>query len=375
MKYLFLDCEFASSKGRSEKICEFGYVMTDESFNVIFKGNFIINPDIQDNEWDWWALKNILTRSKAVYKNKYTFPTFYGRIATMIKEADYVIGHTLSSDVHALNCEFKRYSLPSIDFDFYDIANMSKEISDSKDKLSVEDMVEVLKIEGDSSIHDAGADAFNTMLVLKAILKKTNLTLGELLEKYPNSKDRTENFEINSMVKAREVNVKRREEMMKGDYSDGTNIIGPLRRFSNKKTFLRFLDNVTKTSPGNGKFEGKKISIGINYESEHFKEMMNLVQIITNEGGEYVLKGSLSDIFVTYQQILEDGSVRDCNREKYVDIAISEGKPILKITFDEFLKIIGLTNEELEALPLPSIECMFKKDSIIKDKKFLKKYK
>ena len=101
--------------------------------------------------------------------------------------------------------------------------------------------------------------------------------------------------------------------------------------------------------------------------------MMNLVQIIKNEGGEYILKGSEGDIFVTYASFHEDGTPWVCNREKYVDIALSEGKTIQKISFDDFLRILGMTNEELEALPLPSIDCLFREDAIIKDKK--SKYK
>ena len=42
---------------------------------------------------------------------------------------------------------------------------------------------------------------------------------------------------------------------------------------------------------------------------------------------------------------------------------------IQKITFEEFLKILGMTNEELESLPLPPIDCLFREDAIIKSKK------
>lgn len=160
--------------------------------------------------------------------------------------------------------------------------------------------------------------------------------------------------------------------MLKGDYSDGSNDMLSMRRRCNKKTFVQFLDNVEVTKPGSGKCEGKKISISINYECKHFKEMMNLVQMIKNEGGEYVLKGSEADIFVTFASYHEDGTPWVCNREKYVDIAISEGKQVQKLSFEEFLSMLGITNEELENMPLPSIECIFKKDAITKDKKFKK---
>lgn len=88
-----------------------------------------------------------------------------------------------------------------------------------------------------------------------------------------------------------------------------------------------------------------------------------------NEGGEYVLKGSEADIFVTYASFHEDGTPWLCNREKYVDIALAEGKQIQKMTFDEFLSMLGMTNEELESLPLPPIDCLFREGVVIKDKK------
>ena len=44
MKYLFFDLEFASSKGDREHICEFGFVVTNEQFDILDRGNFIINP-------------------------------------------------------------------------------------------------------------------------------------------------------------------------------------------------------------------------------------------------------------------------------------------------------------------------------------------
>ena len=43
MKYLFFDLEYATSKGGNIKICEFGYVVTDENFQILDRDNFIIN--------------------------------------------------------------------------------------------------------------------------------------------------------------------------------------------------------------------------------------------------------------------------------------------------------------------------------------------
>lgn len=69
MRILFFDLEYASCKNGC-KICEFGYVITNEKFEIIERNNLIINPYISNDEWDWWALKHILTRTKKEYENK-----------------------------------------------------------------------------------------------------------------------------------------------------------------------------------------------------------------------------------------------------------------------------------------------------------------
>ena len=370
MKYLFFDCEFASCKDGQEKICEFGYVMVDENFKVLYKGNIIINPNIKAEDWDWYALKKILTRKKEQYENMLLFLAYHKKIVALIQNADYILGHTIVADVHALNCELQRYNLPSIDFDFYDIKEMYKVYNNTKKVASVENILSELGIKGDENKHDAEADAFNTMLELKVILEKLGFKLEEMIEACPGAKDRTEKFIIYSRAKAAQAVAERKKAMLGGHYSDGSNEMISMRRNSNKKTFLQFLDNVQITRSGSNKLKGKKISISINYECRHFKETMNLVQIIKNEGGEYVLKASEADIFVSYAAFQEDGTPKLCNREKYVDIALSEGKKIEKIAFDEFLSILGMINEELEKMPLPPIDCLFREGAIIKDKKF-----
>ena len=44
MKYLFFDIECANCFDGKGKICEFGYVQTDENFSIIEKESFKINP-------------------------------------------------------------------------------------------------------------------------------------------------------------------------------------------------------------------------------------------------------------------------------------------------------------------------------------------
>lgn len=369
MKYLIFDCEFANCYEGKEKICEFGYVVVDEKFNIIYKGNIIINPNIDRKSWDKYALKNILTRTVEEYESKLTFPAYYKKIAALVNNSDYILGHSIDCDVHAVNCELERYKLPCLDFKFYDIKEMYKVYVNSNKNVSVQNMLRELQIVSNEKEHDAGADALNTMLELSVILKNVGFSLEEMIEMCPQAKDETKDLKIESRLRADQNKFERKRNLLSGDYSDGTNDMFLMGRKRNKKIFYQFLDNVQETDFGNGKLKNKKVTISLNYECCHFREMMNIVQLVKNNGGEYVLKASNADMFVTYQSFKDDGSLWFCTREGYVDKAIEEGKMIQKISFNDFLYLLGITEQELENLPLPSLDCLFRKGAIIKDNK------
>ena len=146
MKYLFLDTEVATSKG-SKKICEFGYVITNESFDILERNNFIINPNIKRSDWDWYVVKNILSRKVREYEDNLEFDKYYLQIDSLINSVDYVFGHSINGDVMALNDECIRYNLPSINFDFYDIKEIFKENSGDKRDVYGLDILKELEIE------------------------------------------------------------------------------------------------------------------------------------------------------------------------------------------------------------------------------------
>ena len=55
MKYLFFDIETITAKTINNRIVSFGYVLTDENFNEIFKEDIFINPQEEtktDNNWE-----------------------------------------------------------------------------------------------------------------------------------------------------------------------------------------------------------------------------------------------------------------------------------------------------------------------------------
>ena len=363
MKFLFFDLEYATSKGGNKKICEFGYVVTDENFHILDRDNFIINPNIMREEWDWRVVRTILTRRISEYEENPEFDYYYHDIVKIINEADYVFGHSLNGDAKALNCDCQRYGLPSIDFKFYDIKEFYKQYTSSKKDTSVINILNDLEIKGEDGVHDAEVDAVNTMYEFKTMLQRLEMTAQELIDICPSVVDYNENFVVQSLEIDRMIKEENMEKLLTGA---GSNL---MKRHSRRsRMFLQFLENVLPTIEEEKTLEGLKFSISFNYEELHYRQMLNIVQILCNKGATYVKNASLCDIFVTYKVLNEDGTERVCSKSKYVNKAIEDGANIKVISFDKFVEMLGLTETELDELPMVSFDCLYREDAIIDPK-------
>ena len=198
MQLLFFDLEYASSKENIKNICEFGYVVTDESFSIVERDNYIIDPGIRRSEWDWRVVRQILTRKIEEYEKQPTFPAFYSCIEELLSKSDYIFGHSTSGDAEALNDDCRKYKLPSLNYDFYDINEIYMEYSNSQKSVSVENMLKALKVDGEGRQHDAGTDAYNTMLELKKMVETLDVTVTDIIQLCPKAHDRSENYSIKS---------------------------------------------------------------------------------------------------------------------------------------------------------------------------------
>lgn len=298
------------------------------------------------------------------YEESPTFDKYYEKIVQLIRSADYVIGHSMDGDSKALNEDCIRYNLPSIDYVFYDIKIFYKAFKNIKIDVSVTNIMKDLNAQGDEREHDAEADAFNTMADLKKMLDDLNLPLSDLIVLCPKARNKNENYEVESIV----INNLIREEEFQKLGTDGDN--NTLKRYSkNGRLFIQFLDNVQPTEKCNQDLKGQSISISINYEENHFRQMLNIVQMICNHGGTYVMKASLGTIFVPYPVVNEDGTEKYCSKSKYVKEANENGGNIKEMSFQEFLDVLNITEQQLDNLPMVSFDCLCREDAVIKDRR------
>lgn len=309
MRILFFDLEYASCKNGC-KICEFGYVITNEKFEIIERNNIIINPNITFDEWDLWALKHILTRTRNEYEERLSFDKYYPKIKGIIESCDFVLGHSLNNDAKALNDDCKRYNLPSIDFDFYDVKLFYKEYKNTKKEISVMNILNELNVQGQENEHDAKTDAYNTMIEFKEILNKLECNVEDMIALCPNVKDKTENYIVKSIE-----NAKKEKELKGGNY----------RQFSKK------LKEIAEKYPERN--EWPAICLSDTIVETNYNYRLNFIKLLFDKKYNYTVKVSECSYFVVGKGYGERDLSCDYNIE-------DKSKDIKKISISELSKML-----------------------------------
>ena len=188
MKYLFFDIECADG---NRAICEFGYVLTDEKFNVLRKRNIIIDPECR------FRLRGrkdqddlVLTYPEEEYSKYYPLDDSYEAIRDIMTQDDLMIfGHAVSNDIGFLFKDCERYHLDLFDYNAYDVQAMLPVFSKQEKKYtSLENAyIDLVPKEIRSKLFDHRAcdDAIKTMLVFKAMVTTLGFTAQDLIESCP----------------------------------------------------------------------------------------------------------------------------------------------------------------------------------------------
>lgn len=368
MKYLFFDIECANCFDKRGKIYSFGYIVADEKLNIIEnEKDVIINPNV--DKWDWYVLKNILAYSKKDVESKSKFNKQYNKIKRLLEDEETIVcGFSVKDDVGYILDECERYKLEPINIKFFDVQRLESKMSKSKTKGLGEAYVTWC---GQLALgaHRSDIDAKFTLELARAICKKSNKTILEFIKNDESLSGKTDGFKYgfnDEQLETREERLKRKEEEKllrfagKKDKSGFRELKEDCKDFilkgsKNNLLFLRQIENVKPKLGREKTLLGKKISISLNYEAYNFTNMMKIVQLICDCGGEYVKKASTADIFVKYH-LIEDGLERRCSKYEFVQEEINKGKQIEVIEFEEFLKLLGFTEEKLNELPIEDYE-------------------
>ena len=127
MRYLFFDIECSNCFNGVGKMCEYGYVLADENFNIISAQDIPMSPG-NDKESrfhlrDRMKVDDInLAYDEEYYFEQPELPEFYGRIKRLMEDKDTIcFAFSMRNDIRYLYDSCARYHLPPINYVCYDI--------------------------------------------------------------------------------------------------------------------------------------------------------------------------------------------------------------------------------------------------------------
>lgn len=349
MNYVFFDIECANCYQGLGKICSFGYVITDEGFNILEQHDMVINPDSKFNLGP--DIKLAYTKSE--FKHAPLFPMFYDEIDALLTDPDSLIfGFSVGNDVRYVRDDCKRYDLPAIDYRFYDVQQMYMSYMQIKNQPSLIGICNQYGIDETQEIHKSDDDARMTMEALKRLCELTDKTVGELIADYPRCVGEVNDGAISwvyAPVKVTNV-VTSKSKRSRRRSGNGMSRYSP-----NYKFFHKYIADLTICENVSSPLNGLTVCISANYEEKHFRQMVYIADKLSELGAAYTSTASKADVFVTFDVTKADGTQKNCPRYAKIKQLIENGKDIRVISFNDLVEIAEIDREELDSFRVVNV--------------------
>lgn len=304
MNYLYFDIECCDGK----HICSFGYVITDENFNILEKKDIVINP-----QWrfklgrDGFDPRINLAYTESTFQKQKTFNYYYEDIKDLLTRSNQILlGHSITADIQYLKIACERYGCDNIDLEIYDTQDFYYQLNKKYKTRSLDNIVNDLGIDiSNLQEHKSCDDAEISMLVAKEICDKLSITLSDLLELCDKSKRNGDKRELGEKAL--------------------------------KRKFSRDLKNIAEKYPN--RFSRKAICISDTIKETDYELRIALIKEIFKNGYNYICKASECDYFVHNNEYGErdlscDHNIED-NHKNIKKITIEELSKMLKIEINE----------------------------------------
>ncbi len=303
MKYVFFDIECACVYKSVAKICAFGYVVTDENFNLLAREDILINPKGKFHLTDRKGGHGLVLPYEYEDFKKYPpFPVEYPKIKALLEDEEHIVlGHATRNDVNYLNLETKRYKLPSFSFCFYDTQffYMNTQTSYSR-QCGLGTMAEELGVE--FVPHRAVDDAYATMRVCEALCKREGLGVKELAEKYRITAGKIQNHTIKNLQSAGLKKYLKERNKEKEE------------RAKSHEQFYRYVNKYMHRRKKGGALEDKIFCFARDVE-EDVETSIKLLASIFASGGQYTSRPAACNVYIAreeggarYQNAIDGGA-------------------------------------------------------------------
>lgn len=177
MKLLFIDIECCNGYN----ICSFGYVLTNDLFEIIKKEDIVINPNrrFKLSRANFDPSIELAYDQEFFYKQP-KFNQYYEKIKEILTDKENIcFGHSVLSDMRFLNNDCKRYKLPVLKIKSFD----TQKIYNKNKQVKLETIAKELNIDVSNLMkHKSCDDAEISMLILKKICEDKKITIKTLIE-------------------------------------------------------------------------------------------------------------------------------------------------------------------------------------------------
>ena len=267
-------------------MCAFGYVVTDELFQVLEREDILMNPRGKFHLTGRRGEEGlVLPYEYEDFKKHPVFPAFFSRIRKLLEDKDsIVLGHATMNDVNYLNLETKRYKLPSFRFYFHDTQffYMNTE-SDFSRQCGLGGMAEELGVE--FTPHRAVDDAYATMRVCEALCKREGTDVQGLVTRYEINAGRIENYKITPHSSAGQEQYYREKDAQKEAHHRA------------HEQFYRYVNKYMHRRKKGGSLEGKVFCFSRDVEDD-VDVSIRLLSAIFAAGGKYTSHPTECNVYV-----------------------------------------------------------------------------
>ena len=330
MDYLFFDIECASGRDGA-KVCEFGYVLVDEKFNVLQKENVLIDPDC---EFETIILHKFLNHKESEYRACPKFDFQYEKIkGLMLRENTLVVGHSVKGDVEYVGDDCIRYGLPAINCEFVDVGDLVMGDLGQTQPLNLQKMCYEYQIRIGDKLHSADVDAYLTMLVAKKLCEKHDTDLLSLANKFPLCYGIERDYEN-----------KMRRKSLVGDFLEECKHCGIFTKMTDRLLIKEYQKTIEQNANADAPFCNLVFSVSENFENCCPKTLFNLIRLIYQNGGKVVKSPACADVFIKFNKLYKDQEVY-CRKHELI---LSCKFPQTQVwSVEEFLQKLNLPTKEL----------------------------
>lgn len=335
MRILSFDIESCNGNPREASLCSFGYVVSDENFNVIEKKDILVNPvPKRFTLGNAWGKGIKLAYPEKQFRNSPLFVEVYEQIKELFDSADLIVGFSIINDLNYINCACCYYQLNNYSFEFIDVQDIYA-ILHNGERSSLDKIMKNYCV--DFEVHRSDEDAYATLILLKKMCEESSKDIIQLLNYYGivKGKNGIGGYKISYSL-----------AQMTEKYG--------LKRSSKINKFL-FLKHVSKKKKVKGELKGKRFHFSKKLISSNLDLCRNLVSAIYLKGGVYSLSLEDCNIFICLDnEQLENGELAFTQKDKAVCLTLSDFERALgeyqKESFNDIVDIKNYFNKKTHLL-------------------------